>query len=435
MQLNPEDLVVSRVPSADVESPYRPAGDRFVEEDQQVLFSSDASQLGQWLLQGQTPPCFEMAGPRRRTFADPRELTCGIVTCGGLCPGVNNVIRALVLALTYGYGVGRVLGFRYGYAGLSSKSPREPMVLTPEVVDTIHQQGGTVLSSSRGPQDAKDMVDTLLSRGVGALFTIGGDGTLRGTSALAEEIARRNLAIPVVGIPKTIDNDIEWVDRSFGFVTAVEEAKRAISAAHVEARGALNGVGLVKLMGRQSGFIAAHATLSSSDVNFCLVPEVRFALEGDGGLLRVLERRLERRHHAVIAVAEGAGQELMKATLAQDASGNARLGDVGSMLHSALGKWFSSQGMDVTIKYIDPSYMVRSLPANSVDSEFCLLLGQHAVHAAMAGRTNMMIGFWNQHFTHVPIPVAVRQRKQIDPDGELWQRVLDATGQPAKLAD
>ncbi|GIX49434.1 MAG: ATP-dependent 6-phosphofructokinase [Candidatus Tectimicrobiota bacterium] len=429
----PEALRIETLGPCRIPSPLQ--GERFVDEARRVLVCTDTQQLAPYLKAGVQPPAFELAGPRAQIFFRPETLTCGIVTCGGLCPGLNNVIRSLVLSLTYAYGVRRILGFRYGYAGLASKSGYAPLVLTPEVVDTIHEQGGTLLGTSRGPQDVADMVDTLVRWDVGVLFAIGGDGTLRGAAALSQEIARRGLKIGVVGIPKTIDNDLEWIERSFGFATAVEEARRVIVGAHAEARGAWNGIGLVKLMGRHSGFIAAHASLANSDVNFCLVPEVPFTLEGEGGFLQALERRLERKHHAVVVVAEGAGQELLQdpARVERDPSGNIRLKDIGAYLRDEIVRYFARRQLPVTVKYIDPSYTIRSLPANSLDAEYCLLLGQHAVHAGLAGRTNLVVGYWNQHFTHVPIALAVARRKQLDPQGETWQRVLEATGQPASL--
>jgi len=378
-------------------------------------------------------PQFELAGPRSQIFFDPADLTCGIVTCGGLCPGLNNVVRAIVLQLTYAYGVKRVLGFRYGYAGLTSA--HEPVFLTPNAVQHLHKHGGTELGSSRGPQDLGEMAATLEKHGVGILFVVGGDGGLRGASELSREIERRGLLISVIGVPKTIDNDLLWTTRSFGFDTAVEAASEAILAAHVEARGAWNGVGLVKLMGRHSGFIAAHATLATSDVNFCLVPEVPFRLAGDSGFLSMLERRLIEKRHAVVVVAEGAGQEHFEdaGEVERDVSGNVRLRDIGLFLRDHIRDYFAAGRLDVPVRYIDPSYLIRSLPANSFDAQYCLVLGQHAVHAGMAGRTNMVVGIWNQHFVDVPIPLAIAERKEIDPHGELWQRVLESSGQPAAM--
>jgi len=429
------ELAVSTLSPGRVPSPLRERGQQFVDETSRVLVSADTRDLQPFLQTGELPPAFEPAGPRPSLFFDPATLTCGVVTCGGICPGLNGVIRSVVLALTHSYGVRRILGFRYGYAGLTEKSGYAPMLLTPEVVDSIHQQGGTLLASSRGPQELGDMIATLQRYNVGILFTIGGDGTLRGASALSREIRRQNLPISIIGIPKTIDNDLAWVQRSFGFSTAVEEATKSLAAAHTEARGAWNGIGLVKLMGRHSGFIAAHATLANPDVNFCLVPEVPFTLEGEGGFLQVLEQRLTNRQHAVIVVAEGAGQEILQdpANQQRDASGNLRLQDVGVFLRDHITRHFAARHIETTIKYIDPSYIIRSLPANAFDSEFCLVLGQQAVHAGMAGRTDMVVGFWNQSFTHMPIALAVGQRKQLDPQGLEWQSVLQATGQPASL--
>ena len=425
-------LQVERLDGTPFPSPLDRPGRRWVGEDERVLLACTTTELDS---DGATPPSFEMAGPRPRLAFDPAQTRCALVTCGGLCPGLNDVVRSITLTLRHGYGVDEVRGYRYGYSGLAPGRPAEPIDLTPELVESLHERGGTILGSSRGARDVAEMVDTLVAEGIDVLFTIGGDGTLAGAQALATEIARRSLRIAVVGVPKTIDNDIAWIERSFGFATAVEEASQAILAAHAEARGAWNGIGLVKLMGRHSGFIAAHASLASSDVNFCLVPEVPFELDGPKGLLAALERRLDERHHAVVVVAEGAAQELMQTSgsAGTDPSGNVRLGDVGPFLKKAIVQHFAGRGTDVTLKYIDPSYIIRSLPANSIDSEYCQILGQHAVHAAMAGRTNLLVGYWNRHFTHVPISLVAGRRKQLDPQGEIWPRVLGSTGQPPSM--
>jgi 6-phosphofructokinase 1 len=372
----------------------------------------------------------EAAGPRRMLFYDPAKLACGIVTCGGLCPGVNDVVRAVVLSLSRHYGVRTIYGFRFGYEGLTKRAGREPLALTAESVQRIHQSGGSVLGSSRGPQDPGEMVERLDELGVGILFAIGGDGTLRGAQKIGEEAARRGLAISVIGIPKTIDNDISFVQRTFGFETAVTEARRATYAAHAEAEAARNGIGLVKLMGRDSGFIAAYSALVNNEVNFCLVPEVPFTL---GGFLAALQRRLEQRGHALVVVAEGAGQDLMSGSGEHDASGNVKYGDIGVFLRDAITAHFDQAGTGVTLKYIDPSYAIRSVPATPHDAAFCLLLGQSAVHAGLCGRTNMAVSFWNHRFTHVPISLAVSERKKIDPQDTLWSSVVASTGQPWEM--
>lgn len=403
---------------------------QFVDDSHHVLYHSNLEDVERFLKSDSKPPYFEMAGPRQRIYFDPSKLKCGIVTCGGLCPGLNDVIRAIVLSLHYHYGVQTVFGFRFGYEGLTHNNGHTPLELNPDMVRDIHQQGGTILGSSRGPQDVSEMVDTLERMNVGILFAIGGDGTLRGAQAISLEIARRNLKIAVIGIPKTIDNDISNVQRSFGFETAVSEASKAICAANNEATGAWNGVGLVKLMGRESGFIAAYATLATTEVNFCLIPEISFSLDT---FLQSLRKRLENRRHAVVVVGEGAGQQLMECSGESDASGNVRFSDIGVFLKEQITAYFKDIGMEMTLKYIDPSYTIRSMPANPHDSVFCLLLGHNAVHAGMAGRTNMVVGFWKNEFTHVPIPMAVTRRKRIDPNGRLWSNVLAATGQPLDM--
>jgi len=403
---------------------------RFVNDEARVLYHSDFSEVEASWKQGTVPPSFEMAGPRDKIYFDPSKLKCGIVTCGGICPGLNDVIRAIVLSLFHHYGVETVFGFRFGYEGLSPRHRHKPMELNLDVVADIHQSGGTILGSSRGPQDTSEMVDTLERMNIGILFAIGGDGTLRGVQAITDEIRQRGLKIGVIGIPKTIDNDISYMQKSFGFETAVGESRGAIYGAHVEALGARNGIGLVKLMGRNSGFIAANATLAFSEVNFCLVPEVPFALSG---FLESLRKRLETRGHGVIVVAEGAGQDLMGDTEERDASGNKRLHDIGLFLKDEIRAYFEKLEIPITLKYIDPSYIIRSMPANPHDSVFCLLLGHNAVHAGMAGRTNTVVGYWNGEHTHVPVPLAVSMRKQIDPDGRLWSSVLASTGQPREM--
>jgi 6-phosphofructokinase 1 len=402
----------------------------FVDSESLVLFHHNLGEVKNFLERGQKPLYFEMAGPREKIFFDPTKLKCGIVTCGGICPGVNDVIRAIVLSLYHHYGVRCVFGFPYGFEGLTYHHGHTPVELTPEVVDDIHHEGGTILGSSRGPQEVPEMVDTLDRMNIGLLFAIGGDGTLRGAQAICEEIGKRGLKVGVIGIPKTIDNDISYVQQSFGFETAVTESSTTISCANVEATGARNGVGLVKLMGRHSGFIAANATLANSEVNFCLVPEVPFTLEA---FLEALRERLERRGHAVIVVGEGAGQDLMTIAREEDPSGNVRLGDIGLFLKDKIKAYFKKNSTGINLKYIDPSYMIRSMPANPHDSVFCLLLGHNAVHAGMAGKTNMVVGYWKDEFTHIPIPMAASRRKQIDPEGRLWSSVLLSTGQPREM--
>ncbi|MBU0476987.1 ATP-dependent 6-phosphofructokinase [bacterium] len=425
------DLTIEKIGSSGVISPIVRSRDYFTNDHEKILIYSHSKDLKTCQSPDKEPPMFERAGPRQRIFFDGEKINCGIVTCGGLCPGLNDVIRTIVLSLVWQYGVRKVFGFRYGYAGLSSSAPKEPLILTPESVDEIQHKGGDILSLSRGQQDSDDIVSNLEKREISLLFVIGGDGTLRGASDIVKAIKKRDLKIGVIGVPKTIDNDICAVEQSFGFSTAVEASRSAICGAHEEAKGAWNGVGLVKLMGRDSGFIAAYATLANSDANFCFIPEVPLVLKGENGFLRLLEKRLDRKHHALIVVAEGAGQDLIREAGYQerDASGNIVHKDIGGFLKKEIIKYFKKKKKPLVLKYIDPSYMIRSIPANSQDSAFCLMLGQNAVHAGMSGRTNMVISYWNQYFVHIPISLAVLRKKKVDPNGHLWQTVLETTGQ------
>ncbi len=372
---------------------------------------------------------FELAGAHAKLFFHPANTTVGIVTCGGLCPGLNDVIRGLTMVLWHRYGVRDILGFRYGYEGITPAFGHEPVKLNPKVVGSIHEQGGTMLGSSRGPQDIGVMVEYLQSLNVDILFCIGGDGTLRGALDISKEARKRGAPISVIGLPKTIDNDIKYVEQSFGLITAASIAHAAVTSAHNEARGARRGVGLVKLMGRHSGFISAGAAMASNDVNYVLIPEVDFPLDGGDGLLAHMKKRLDDRGHAVIVVAEGSGQKYCGID-GTDKSGNKKLGDVGTMLRDRIIDHFKSIKKPISMKYIDPSYMIRGVPAEPVDSILCFRLAAYAVHAAMSGRTEMIIGKWHGRFCHIPIKLAVSERQCVDPHGEMWFAVLDATGQP-----
>jgi 6-phosphofructokinase 1 len=373
---------------------------------------------------------FELAGPRAKLFFDPKKTKAAIVTCGGLCPGLNNVIRSAFFELHHGYGVPEVLGFRNGYGGLDPAGP-EPVVITPHFVDGIHQNGGTILGSARGPVDIKRAVDNLIARGVNILLTVGGDGTQRGANELYQEATRRGHPLSVVGVPKTIDNDIQYVSRTFGFMSAVEEAVRVIGCAHTEVRSVQGGIGLVKLMGRHSGFITAGATVASQDVNFALIPEVPFELDV---FLAALEARMRIKSHAVIAVAEGAGQDLFPSESQQrDASGNVKLQCIGTFLRERIEAHFKAKGLPAVMRYFDPSYQVRSRPANCEDALLCDLFARNAVHAAMAGKTGLVIGFLHERFIHVPIEQLATASRRLNPAGGWWRSVLSTTGQPERF--
>ena len=419
------DFTPARLGEPTIETMYKIDKELLVSDRIRVSYYVRSADLAASRETGE-PPTFECAGPRERLFFDPAELVCGIVTCGGLCPGLNDVIRTITLTLRWEYNVRSVLGFRFGYQGLSENPRERPVELTPKSVDAIQHLGGTMLGSSRGHQEPAEMVATLRKHNIRLLFDIGGDGTFAGAHAIAQECERQGQKISIIGIPKTIDNDIYFTETTFGYVTAVEEARKVLGQAHVEAKASWNGVSLVKLMGRDSGFITAGATIASGDVNFCLIPEVPIVLAGQDGLLAGLEDRLDQRHHALVVVAEGAGQELMAGAepADRDPSGNVVYENIGTYLKDRIKAYFKQKDKPVSVRYFDPSYEIRSCPANASDSAYCLLLGQNAVHAGMAGKTDMFVGFWNQHYIHVPLAAAINKRKRLDTRGQLWQTIL-----------
>ncbi len=433
------DFTIKNLGARTVPSPliniYQSQDTSFGRDEDRMIFdplmvNNDSSCL-------KTEQSFELAGPRTSLYFQPNQVRSAIVTCGGLCPGINDVIRSIVMESYYRYGVRSIIGIRYGYSGLDPEKGYDPVDLTPDLVEDIHLEGGTILGSSRGgTEDMEILVNTLDRLRINILYTIGGDGTLRGAHKIAEIARDRGLELAVVGVPKTIDNDISFVQRTFGFETAYSKAVDSIYTAHIESKGAPNGIGLVKLMGRHSGFIAAHTCLAMNDANFLLVPEVPFDLHGDNGFLVHLKNRMLKRHHAVICVAEGAGQDLLekdRASQKHDASGNVKLEDIGIFLKNEINRYFGTERIEINLKYIDPSYIIRSAPPVPNDSIFCAQLGQFAVHAGMAGKTDMVIGLWNNVYTHVPIELAVSKRKVIDPASRFWHSVIDATGQPLSM--
>jgi 6-phosphofructokinase 1 len=431
------DLIVRRLGEPRVPSPMarlirgRASSPHYVHESDRVLLDDTVKMAAARDCAVPDLPSLEPGGPRDLIYFEPRGLRVGIVTCGGLCPGLNNVIRGLVLELADNYGISDILGFRNGYQGLVGGG--EPVPLTPSLVAGIHGHGGTFLGTSRGGQDTGEIVATLARLAVSVLFVLGGDGTLRGAQEIADEAAARGVVLSVIGIPKTIDNDIPYIDHSFGFQTAFARAADSIAAAHTEASSTPDGVGLVKLMGRHSGFIACYAALANHDADCVLIPEVPVRLDGPGGFLAFIRRRVQRHGHAVIVVAEGAGQDLTGAGAGRDASGNARLADIGGLLRERMLADFAAAGAPLSLRYVDPGYAIRSVAANAYDAVFCLRLAQAAVHAALAGRTAMVVGRWHGRFVHLPIALATGSRNQVDPDGDLWMSVLEATGQPPRF--
>lgn len=435
------DFTISSLGPCKVQSPIQLSnveGDfiaNYVSEDEFVRYKMDAK------LDDVIGPCkrgdlLEKAGPREKIFFNPSHVHAAIVTCGGLCPGLNDVVRAVTRSLWHRYGVRRISGIRFGFKGLLPEYGYDILPLNPVVVDDCHKTGGSILGTSRGGGDRViEIADAIENLNINMIFIIGGDGTQRGALDVAEEIEKRGLKIAVVGIPKTVDNDLSFIQKSFGFDTAVVKAAESVAAAHMEAHSQINGIGLVKLMGREAGFIATHTAIASHEANFVLIPEVPFELDGPQGFLHHLEERLRSRHHAVVVVAEGAGQDLLDAVHGTDASGNRKLADIGAFLKDKIADYFKSIGMHINLKYIDPSYQIRSAPAAPIDSIYCERLGNNAVHAAMSGKTKLLIGLVHNKFVHLPIKVATSKKNYVDPEGSLWRDCLDATSQPILMVN
>jgi len=435
-----EDFIIKTLGKENVDSPLKISRKddshiyKFVNNDERIIYDTSHEYFSKCKESGEAPISFEKAGPREKLYFEPAKTKVAVVTCGGLCPGLNNVIRSLVYQLNYRYNISRVFGIKYGFEGLVSDYNHPVIELTPAVVSNIHLTGGSILGTSRGEQDVEKIVDTLERMNINILFCIGGDGTLRGAHSIHEEIEKRKIKIAVAGIPKTIDNDIDLIQKSFGFETAFSVATDIIRNAHNEASGAYNGIALIKVMGRDSGFIAANAALALQEVNFVLVPESEFDLHGPKGFLEALRKRLEDRKHAVIVVAEGAGQHLFADSEPErDASGNIKHKNIGVFLKEKIAEDFKKRQIPHSMRYIDPSYIIRSIPANANDSKFCNLLAQHAVHAALAGKTDFVVGYWNNQFTLMPIPMVTLKRNKIDVESELWWNVLESTGQPISM--
>ena len=440
MTVQLDDFRVRTLGECRYESPFstrladKHTSPHYVHEDDRVMLDDTVSVLSGHGLPLDQVPSFETAGPRQKLYFDPARTSAGIVTCGGLCPGLNNVISGLVQELTVHYRVTRILGFRNGLEGLTAAYRNQTIDLNRESVRDISNAGGTILGSSRGDQDADEMVDTLVARGIDILFVVGGDGSIRAAMRLTSIISDRGLDISVIAVPKTIDNDLPYTDQSFGFQSAFARATDFIDSVSTEAAAAKNGVGIVKLMGRHSGFIACYAALANNKAHIVLIPEIAFSLEGPEGLLTRIEQHVRDYGHIVIVVAEGAGQHLLREDGRKDASGNIKLADIGQLLQERIAAHLSEVGLTPTVRYIDPSYSIRSVTANAYDSVYCLRLAHAAVHAAMAGRTETVVVRWRRRFVHIPMPLITSHRNRVDPDGDLWMSVLEATGQSVALA-
>ena len=374
----------------------------------------------------------ELAGARKKIYFDPQKMRVAIVSCGGICPGINSVIKSIVNTAHRVYGIPSIYGFRFGLNGLNPKYHLEYLTLTPERVNTIDLAGGSFLGTSRGPQPSDVIVDTLIRMNISCLFVIGGDGTMRAAHAIHKQIAAQGMNISVIGVPKTIDNDINFVQESFGFNTAVEKAADVIDNAFIEASSVYNGLAFVNLMGRESGFIAASASLSALETDLVLIPEVRLDDELLEGMFTHLEACVRRKNYAIAVVAEGAGQELFpEETLEVDASGNVKFKDSTKFIMEKSLQFLREKGLDCYPKYFAPGYLIRSVPANAYDKAYSSQLGALAVHACMSGHTDLVVTKLNGNYVYIPLELVTREKKRINIHSLYWRSVLEKTGQPA----
>ncbi|MEW5303819.1 MAG: hypothetical protein WDW36_006474 [Sanguina aurantia] len=365
-------------------------------------------------------------GPRKTIYLDPKKVCAAVVTCGGLCPGLNDVVQNIVYTLAdYGVPEDNILGIRYGLRGFYERDAK-PITLTRSLVDGIQLKGGTMLGTSRGGANIREIVRRIDLWGLNMVFVVGGNGGNAAAHAIQEECEAQGVICSVVGVPKSIDNDILLIDRCFGFETAVEEAQRALLAAKVEASSARNGLGVVKLMGRQSGFIAMQASMASGVVDICLIPEISFNLEK---VCEHVARCIEAKGHCVVCLAEGAGQDLIQdsTSLGTDQSGNPILEDIGLFLKNKFKEFFKGEA---DIKYIDPTYMIRAIPTTSNDRIYCKVLGQGAVHGAFAGFTDITVGLISTHYVYLPIPTIIQAPRKVNPKGRRWNRLITGINQP-----
>ena len=365
-------------------------------------------------------------GPRFHIALDNLRVKACIMTCGGLCPGLNVVIRELVMALRYNYGVAEIYGIKWGFLGFTQKECW--IKLEPEDVKHIHLLGGTVLGTSRRGFDGEEISKQLIKNNVNMVFFIGGDGTHRGIKELSKILKEKKKKIILVGIPKSIDNDMPIIDKSFGLESVVQESVRTIRAANVEANCNLNGIGLVKLFGRSSGFVAMLSTLAARDVNICLIPEIPFNLYGENGLLDFIFQRMQVKEHCVIVVSDGA-----RFSVKDYKTSNGRpVEDIGLVIKKEIIEKSEELGIEVNLKYMDPTYVVRAVPANEYDCNLCAKLAESAVHCAFAGFTNFSVGMINNKPCMIPLEkMCGKSERKVEFNSDDYLMLLASTGQPS----
>jgi phosphofructokinase-like protein len=331
-------------------------------------------------------------------------MRVGVLTGGGDCPGLNAVIRAVVRkgVGVHGYDF---IGYRDGWKG-----PLEGLTMplgVPEVRGIL-PRGGTILGSSRtNPFKIEGGVDrikqNLAEQGVDALIAIGGEDTLGVATKLHE------LGVHVVGVPKTIDNDLNATDYTFGFDTAVNIAMEAIDRLHTTAESHHRAL-IVEVMGRHAGWIALHAGLAGG-ANVILIPEQPFSIEK---VCDYVESRFQSHYAPILVVAEGAvpieGQQAL-GSRGVDAFGHARLGGIGEWLAGQIETRTGKEARTTVLGHIQ-----RGGTPTAFDRVLATRFGLHAVDAVAAGDWGQMVALRGTDIVRVPLAEATAVLKTVSPE-------------------
>jgi phosphofructokinase-like protein len=329
----------------------------------------------------------------------------GVLTGGGDCPGLNAVIRAVVRKGINVYGH-ELVGFRYGWAGVLAD---DSVALDQDNTRGILHRGGTILGTSRTNPYKEDgglerIRATLEKHGIDALIPIGGEDTLGVARRLADD------GIDVVGVPKTIDNDLAGTDFTFGFQTAVQIATDAIDRLHTTAESH-NRVIVVEVMGRHAGWIAAYSGLAGG-ADVILVPERPFDI--DEVCARVRHREAEGRTFSIVVVAEGATPKDGH-TLSQyqgtDAFGHARLGGIAVELEREIEKRTGFESRMTILGHVQ-----RGGSPVAYDRVLGTRFGVHAVDAVSEGDFGKMVALRGTAIERAPLDEALREPKLLDPE-------------------
>lgn len=348
-------------------------------------------------------------------------MKIAVNTGGGDAPGLNAVIRGIVLA-AYQKGW-EVFGIKYGYRGLLDS--KQMIRLTPEYVWDITNIGGTILGTAikddpftypvKGPDGCSietDISDTIVSNfkslGFDALIAIGGDGSLR----IADKFLKKG--IPIIGVPKTIDNDISSTDVTFGFDTAMNTATEAIDKLHTTAKSH-DRVMVVEVMGRYVGWIALHSGISGS-ADVILIPEIPFDIEKVSNKIKQLA--LMGKDYAIVVVAEGAKPVGGDISVVEEKKpgAEARLGGIGKKVSEEIRRRTGKETRDIVLGHLQ-----RGGAPTTFDRLLSLRFGAAAVRFIEAGMFGHMAAIRSTEIIAVPIEEAIGQMKAIPLNSDIIQ--------------